>query len=89
VGHTRGPQNSIIGFWVGSTCSLSAEYRLTSALLRDIRGLRRCSMPVQKCKKDGKSGHKYGSSGKCYTGSDSKKKAAKQGRAIKARKNSR
>jgi hypothetical protein len=46
-------------------------------------------MPVQKCKKNGKSGHKYGSSGKCYTGSDSKKKAAKQGRAIKARKNSR
>lgn len=41
-------------------------------------------MPVQRCSKGGKSGHKYGSSGKCYTGGGSKSKAARQGRAIKA-----
>jgi len=41
-------------------------------------------MPVKKCKSGGKSGHKYGDSGKCYTGKGSAKKAAKQGRAIKA-----
>lgn len=37
-------------------------------------------MPVKKCK----GGHKYGNSGKCYKGSGSKAKAARQGRAIKA-----
>ena len=41
-------------------------------------------MSVKKCTKDG---HKYGDSGKCYTGSDSKGKAGKQGRAIQANKN--
>lgn len=41
-------------------------------------------MPVKKCTKGGKSGHKFGSSGKCYTGPGSRSKAAKQGRAIKA-----
>lgn len=41
-------------------------------------------MPVQRCKKNGKSGYKYGESGTCYTGNDAKAKAAKQGRAIKA-----
>jgi len=41
-------------------------------------------MPVKKCSKGGKSGHKYGNSGKCYTGKGSRSKAAKQGRAVKA-----
>jgi|TARA_R110001583_G_scaffold17228_5_gene69923 hypothetical protein len=41
-------------------------------------------MPVKKCKSGGKTGSKYGSKGKCYTGKGAKKKAAKQGRAIKA-----
>lgn len=39
-------------------------------------------MPVKECKKDGKSGHKWGDSGECYTGPGSKKKALKQGVAI-------
>lgn len=51
-------------------------------------------MPVQQCKSDGKSGYKWGSSGKCYTyvAGDrrsvkmAKKKAEKQGRAIEASK---
>ena len=47
-------------------------------------------MPVQSCNKDGKSGYKYGESGKCYTYTDkaSRKRAnenaQEQGRAIKA-----
>lgn len=41
-------------------------------------------MPVKKCTSKGKSGHKYGNSGKCYTGKDSKSKAKTQGRAIEA-----
>jgi len=41
-------------------------------------------MPVQRCTKDGKLGWRWGKSGKCYTGSDAKAKASKQGRAIKA-----
>ena len=43
-------------------------------------------MPVKKCSKGGKAGHKYGDSGKCYTGKGSKGKAARQGRAIQANK---
>lgn len=39
-------------------------------------------MPIQKCNIQGKPGLKYGDSGKCYTGSDAKKKASKQGQAI-------
>ena len=39
-------------------------------------------MPIQKCQKNGKSGFKYGKSGKCYTGTDAKKKAIKQGLAV-------
>lgn len=39
-------------------------------------------MPVKKCTKNGKSGHKYGSSGKCYTGKDAKRKAHIQGYAM-------
>jgi hypothetical protein len=45
-------------------------------------------MPVQKCQSGGKSGHKWGNSGKCYIGSGSKAKAEKQGRAIEASKSS-
>lgn len=39
-------------------------------------------MPTKKCTSGGKSGYKYGDSGKCYTGSNAKAKADKQGRAI-------
>jgi hypothetical protein len=40
-------------------------------------------MPVQKCKKGGKSGYKYGSQGKCYLGGNkAKQKAHIQGYAI-------
>jgi hypothetical protein len=39
-------------------------------------------MPVQRCTAKGKSGWKYGSTGKCYTGTDAKKKAIKQGLAV-------
>ena len=41
-------------------------------------------MPVKTCAVDGKSGHKWGDQGKCYTGEGSEAKAAEQGRAIKA-----
>jgi hypothetical protein len=41
-------------------------------------------MPIQSCTSNGKPGKKYGKSGKCYTGSDAKKKAIKQAQAIKA-----
>lgn len=43
-------------------------------------------MPVQKCTKNGKSGHRWGKSGKCYTGPGSRAKAERQGRAIEANK---
>jgi hypothetical protein len=43
-------------------------------------------MPVKKCKTKGKSGYKYGDSGKCYTGTSAKSKAKRQGRAIEANK---
>lgn len=42
-------------------------------------------MPVKKCTKKDKSGYKFGTSGKCYTGKDAKKKAKKQGAAIKSK----
>ena len=41
-------------------------------------------MPIKKCTSKGKSGKKYGDSGKCYTGKDAKSKAVKQMKAIKA-----
>lgn len=41
-------------------------------------------MPVQSCTKGGKSGHKWGQHGHCYTGKDSEARAEKQGAAIKA-----
>ncbi len=43
-------------------------------------------MPVKKCTSRGKSGFKWGDSGVCYTGSDAKVKAERQGRAIEASK---
>lgn len=39
-------------------------------------------MPVMKCTSGGKSGWKYGESGKCYTGPGARAKAARQGQAI-------
>lgn len=42
-------------------------------------------MPIKKCQVKGKSGFKYGDSGKCYTGKNGKKKAIKQGLAIARR----
>ena len=39
-------------------------------------------MPLQKCSDEGASGWRWGKSGKCYTGSDSKKKAIQQGISI-------
>lgn len=36
-------------------------------------------MPLKKCSNDGKSGWKWGDSGKCYTGPSGKKDAIKQG----------
>jgi len=44
-------------------------------------------MPVTECRKDGKKGHKWGESGVCFIGKDSKEKAAAVGRAIHARQN--
>lgn len=41
-------------------------------------------MPVKPCTQNGKSGHKWGDSGKCYTGPGSRQKAIKQGQAIQA-----
>jgi phage replication-related protein YjqB (UPF0714/DUF867 family) len=41
-------------------------------------------MPIQRCQSKGKSGYKYGKSGKCYTGPQGKKKAQKQAQAIHA-----
>jgi len=39
-------------------------------------------MPVQRCTSNGKSGYRWGTKGKCYTGPGAKKKAIKQGVAI-------
>lgn len=39
-------------------------------------------MPLKQCQIDGKSGWKYGDSGKCYTGPEAKRKAIMQGIAI-------
>ncbi len=41
-------------------------------------------MPVMKTTKNGKTGYRWGKSGKVYTGKDAKKKAEAQGRAVKA-----
>jgi len=43
-------------------------------------------MPLKQCTVDGKSGWKWGDSGKCYTGANAKEKALAQGRAIAANK---
>jgi len=42
-------------------------------------------MPILKCQKEGKSGFKFGESGKCFTGPGAREKARKQGAAIKSR----
>lgn len=39
-------------------------------------------MPLQRCTQNGKSGWRWGKSGKCYTGPGAKKKAIKQKVAI-------
>jgi len=39
-------------------------------------------MPLQNCTDSGKSGWRWGKSGKCYTGRDGKKKAIRQGISI-------
>jgi phage I-like protein len=39
-------------------------------------------VPLQECESDGKSGWRWGSEGKCYTGPGAKKKAIKQGLAM-------
>ena len=44
-------------------------------------------MPVMECQIDGKSGHKWGESGVCFVGSNSKEKAGKVGQAIHAQRN--
>jgi hypothetical protein len=41
-------------------------------------------MPIKPCSKNGKSGYKYGNSGKCYTGKGAKAKANGQRKAILA-----
>jgi len=41
-------------------------------------------MPIKSCQKNRKKGKKFGNKGKCYTGRNSRTKAARQGRAIKA-----
>lgn len=41
-------------------------------------------MPIKKCSSGGKSGYKWGGSGKCYTGKGGKSKAKKQMKAIYA-----
>ena len=46
-------------------------------------------MPLQKCQKDGKDGYRWGQSGVCYTGSEAREKAIRQGRAIEVSKRKR
>lgn len=46
-------------------------------------------MPIKKCTKAGKSGQKYGTTGKCYTGPGARAKARKQGQAIEISKTKR
>ncbi len=41
-------------------------------------------MPIKRCQKSGKSGWKFGDSGKCFTGPGGRNKALRQGRAIKS-----
>ena len=43
-------------------------------------------MPLMRCSENGKSGWKWGDSGKCYTSEDGKELATKQGQAIEANK---
>lgn len=43
-------------------------------------------MPVMRCQRNGREGHKWGRSGYCYTGANSRERALTQGRAIEASK---
>lgn len=43
-------------------------------------------MPIEKCTANGKSGYRWGKSGKCYTGPGARQKALKQGRAVEINK---
>ena len=51
--------------------------------ISDILLNKEVSMPIKKCTVKNKKGWKYGSSGKCYIGKNSKKKASIQGYMIK------
>lgn len=44
------------------------------------------TMPVQRCTINGKTGFKWGNSGKCFVGREGRSKARRQGRAISASK---
>jgi hypothetical protein len=41
-------------------------------------------MPIQRCTRKGKSGYRWGKSGKCYLGRGARRKALRQARAIRA-----
>lgn len=41
-------------------------------------------MPIQRCQVDGKSGYRWGKSGKCYIGKGGRRRAIQQARAIRA-----
>lgn len=41
-------------------------------------------MPIKPCRANGRSGHKWGGQGKCYTGKGSRAKASRQARAAHA-----
>lgn len=43
-------------------------------------------MPIERCQSEGKSGYRWGKSGKCYVGPGAREKAAEQGRAIERQK---
>ena len=43
-------------------------------------------MPLKRCVRRGKSGWKFGDRGFCFTGTNAKARAARQGRAIEANK---
>jgi len=43
-------------------------------------------MPLKRCQSNGKMGHKWGDSGKCFIGPESRQRAINQGRAIQANK---
>ena len=42
-------------------------------------------MPLMRCKVKNKRGWKWGKSGKCYTGTSARRRALRQGRAIRGK----